>query len=191
MQVCTSLQTDNHASTPPFSFYRSDALPAARPTASKHWRQLVGGGAGIGNLQRPARPGSSRRSAAFSAESRRPAREGCREIRPCTRARWMPSVLWRCWLGGRKGIRPVKNWVVRCWRRVICLERGAGLHTAQPMPLPLTVSCSSKIQIGFTFLVPAHLGSPGKGPLNGCVCYMYKLMNIIYRWGWSSHGVVA
>jgi len=27
-----------------------------------------------------------------------------------------PSVLWRCWLGGRKGIRPVKNWVVRCWR---------------------------------------------------------------------------
>jgi len=28
----------------------------------------------------------------------------------------MPSVLWRCWLGGRKGIRPVKNWVVGCWR---------------------------------------------------------------------------
>ena len=27
-----------------------------------------------------------------------------------------PSVLWRCWLGGRKGIRPVKNWVVWCWR---------------------------------------------------------------------------
>jgi len=52
---------------------------------------------------------------------------------------------------------------------VICLERGAGLHTAQLMPLSLTVSCSSKIQIGFTFLVPAHPGSPGKGPLNGCV----------------------
>ena len=45
---------------------------------------------------------------------------------------------------------------------VICMERGADLHTAQLMPLPLTVSCSSKIQIGFTFLVPAHLGSPGK-----------------------------
>jgi len=53
---------------------------------------------------------------------------------------------------------------------VICLERGADLHIAQLMPLPLTVSCFSKIQIGFTFLVPAHLGSPGKGPLNGCVC---------------------
>jgi len=45
---------------------------------------------------------------------------------------------------------------------VICLERGAHLHTAQLMPLTLTVSCFSKIQIGFTFLVPAHLGSPGQ-----------------------------
>jgi len=45
---------------------------------------------------------------------------------------------------------------------VISLERGADLHTAQLMPLPLTVSCSSKIQIGFTFLVPAHLGGRGK-----------------------------
>jgi len=41
---------------------------------------------------------------------------------------------------------------------------------SQLKPLPLTVSCFSKIQIGFTFLVPAHLGSPGQGPLNGCVC---------------------
>ena len=45
---------------------------------------------------------------------------------------------------------------------VICLERGADLHMAQLMPLPLAVSCSSKIQIGFTFLVPAHPGSPGQ-----------------------------
>jgi len=36
MQVCTLLQTDNHASTPPLSFYRPDALPAAQPTVSKH-----------------------------------------------------------------------------------------------------------------------------------------------------------
>ena len=41
---------------------------------------------------------------------------------------------------------------------------------AELMSLPLTVSCFSKIQIGFTFLVLAHSGSPGKGPLNGCVC---------------------
>ena len=45
---------------------------------------------------------------------------------------------------------------------VICLELGADLHVAQLMPLPLSVSCFSKIQIGFTFLVPAHLGSPGQ-----------------------------
>ena len=51
---------------------------------------------------------------------------------------------------------------------VICLERGADLHTAQLMPLPLTVSCFSKIQIGFAFLVPAHLDSPGKRAVNGC-----------------------
>ena len=45
---------------------------------------------------------------------------------------------------------------------VICLERGADLHMAQLMPLPLAVSCFSKIQIGFTSLVPAHPGSPGQ-----------------------------
>ena len=53
---------------------------------------------------------------------------------------------------------------------VICLERDADLHIAQLMPLPLTVSCFSKVQIGFTFLVLAHLGSPGKMPINECVC---------------------
>jgi len=45
---------------------------------------------------------------------------------------------------------------------VVCLEQGADLHMAQLMPLPLTVSCSSKIQIGFTFVVPAYPGYPGK-----------------------------
>jgi len=43
---------------------------------------------------------------------------------------------------------------------VICLEQGADLHMAQLMPLPITVSCFSKIQTGFAFLVPAYLGSP-------------------------------
>ena len=54
----------------------------------------------------------------------------------------------------------------------ICLEQDADLHMAQLMPLPLTVSCFSKIQIGFTFLVPAHLGSPGKKAVKRvCVCH--------------------
>ena len=42
---------------------------------------------------------------------------------------------------------------------VICLEWDADLNVVQLMPLPLTVSCFSKIQIGFTFLVPAHQDS--------------------------------
>ena len=58
----------------------------------------------------------------------------------------------------------------------ICLERGADLHMSQLMPLPLTVSCFSKIQIGFTsFLVPAHPGSPGQRAVKrvcACVCVL-------------------
>ena len=49
------------------------------------------------------------------------------------------------------------------------------------MPLPLTVSCFTKIQIGFTFLVPAHLGSPGKRAVKWvCVCFIivYKLQKV-------------
>ena len=54
---------------------------------------------------------------------------------------------------------------------VICLDRGADLRTAQLMPLPLTFSCFSKIQIGFAFLVPAHPGGPGKRAVKRvCVC---------------------
>jgi len=45
---------------------------------------------------------------------------------------------------------------------VVCLQQAADLHIAQIMPLPLTVSCFCKIQVGFTFPVPAHLVSPGK-----------------------------
>jgi len=52
----------------------------------------------------------------------------------------------------------------------MCLKRGGDLHMAQLMPLPLIVSCFSKIQIGFTFLVLAYPNSPGIGPLNVCVC---------------------
>jgi len=47
------------------------------------------------------------------------------------------------------------------------------LHMAQLMPLSLTVSCFSKIQIGFTFLVPAHLGSPGQRAVKRVYVYLY------------------
>jgi len=77
---------------------------------------------------------------------------------------------------------------------VICLERGTDLHMAQLMPLPLTVSSFSKIQIGFTFLVPP--GSPGQMAvkrvcvracvLNGCcICITYENLFII-QCGWNA-----
>jgi len=59
---------------------------------------------------------------------------------------------------------------------VICLEQGADLHMAQLMPLLLTVSCFSKIQIGFSFLVPAHLGSPGKRAVIRVCVYIYSVL---------------
>ena len=63
---------------------------------------------------------------------------------------------------------------------VICPERGADLHMAQLMPLPLSVSCSSKIQVGFTFLVPADLGSPGQRAVKRvCVLYVkFRVMSV-------------
>ena len=57
----------------------------------------------------------------------------------------------------------------------VCLERGADLHMAQLMPLPLTVSCFSKIQIGFTFLVPAYPGCPGQTAVKWLLLLLYAL----------------
>ena len=73
------------------------------------------------------------------------------------------------WAAGRaSGLKKTERWGAGM---VICLEQGADLHMAQLMPLPLTVSCFSRIQIGFTFLVPAHLGSPGQRAVKRvCVC---------------------
>jgi len=74
----------------------------------------------------------------------------------------LPSVLWGCWMGGRKGIRPVKTeswgtaWL-SVWNEVqmICIW----FCWCHCHPI---ISCSSKIQIGLTFLVPAYPGCPGK-----------------------------
>ena len=78
-------------------------------------------------------------------------------------------VLWCCWLGGRKGIRPVKNWVLGCWRGYLSGAR-CRLAYAQLMPLPLTVSCFSKTRLVLPFWYRLTWVVPEKGPLNGCVC---------------------
>jgi len=68
---------------------------------------------------------------------------------------------------------------------VICLERGADLHMSQLMPLPLTVSCFSEIQIGFTFLVPAHPGSPRKRAIKWvCVCVLGSCCMVVRKSIW-------
>jgi len=76
------------------------------------------------------------------------------------------------WVAARvSGLQKTEWWGVGM---VICLERGADLHMAQLMLLPLTVSCFNEIQIGFAFLLPADPGSPGKRAVKRvcgvCVC---------------------
>jgi len=62
-----------------------------------------------------------------------------------------PSVLWCCWLGVRKGIWPVKIWLMRCWHGYL-LERSANcLRMVQLMPLPPRHVCFSKIQISISW----------------------------------------
>ena len=82
----------------------------------------------------------------------------------------MPSVLWRCWLGGKKDIRPAKK--TEWWGAgmVICLERGADLHMAQVMPLPLTVPCFSICRLALPFWYRLTWVVSDKRLLNGCVC---------------------
>ena len=81
-------------------------------------------------------------------------------------------MLWHCWLGGRKGIRSVKNWVVGCWHGYLS-EATCRCHCH-------SLSRFSKIQTGFNFLVPAHPGSPGQGAVKQvCVCVCFVIMACI------------
>jgi len=66
-----------------------------------------------------------------------------------------------------------QNGEVLAWLSVWSKVQTCNLHMAQLMPLTLTVSCFSKIQIGFTFLALAHLGSPGKKAVKRvCMCLL-------------------
>jgi len=68
---------------------------------------------------------------------------------------------------GHPACKKTKRWGAGV---VICLEQVADWHMAQLMPLPLTVSCFSKIQIGLPFWYRLTRAVPDNGPLNGYVC---------------------
>ena len=88
------------------------------------------------------------------------------------------------WVAGRaSGLQKNEWWGAGM---VICLEQGADLHMAQLMPLPLTLSCFSKIQIGFTFLVPAYPRSPRKkADKRVCVCmYAWSILPSVFQHCW-------
>ena len=82
----------------------------------------------------------------------------------------VPSVLWRCWLGGRKGIQPVKK--LEWWGAgvVICLERGADLHMVSWCHCHSLSLASVKSRLVLPFWYRLTWVVPEKGPLNGSVC---------------------
>jgi len=87
----------------------------------------------------------------------------------------LPSVLWCCWLGSRKGMQPVKN--MEWWGAgvVVCLEQAANdLHMVQLMPLPPHHLLLQQNPGWFILLVPAYPGCPGKKAVKClCVCVLY------------------
>ena len=95
----------------------------------------------------------------------------------------LPSVLWRCWLGGRKGIRPVKNRVVGCWRSYLSGARCRLAYGPADATATHCLSCFSKIQIGFTFLVLAQRAIKRvcvrvRVRVRVCVCACWYVANV-------------
>ena len=94
----------------------------------------------------------------------------------------LPSVLWRCWLGGRKGIWPVKNWVVGCWHGYLSWL----WSEVQTCIWPSWCHCHSlsldsvKSRLVLPFWYRLTRVVPEKGPLNGCVCVW--LFNSLGYW---------
>ena len=84
------------------------------------------------------------------------------------------SVLWCCWLGGRKGIRPVKNWVVVCWCGYL-----SGTRCRLAYGPANATHCLMLQWIGFTFMVLAHRGNSGKRAVKYvCMCVILSPLRI-------------
>jgi len=78
-------------------------------------------------------------------------------------------VHWRCWLGSRKDIWPVKNWVVGCWRGYLSGVRCRFAHGPDNATATHYILLQ-EIQTGFTFLAPAYPGSPRQNPESHKIC---------------------
>ena len=87
----------------------------------------------------------------------------------------LPLVLWHCWLGIRKSIRPVKKWMMRCWHGYLSGARCKwfAYGPADATATHSIISCFVKIQIGLTFLVPAYQGCPRKEGVKHMSCLVY------------------
>jgi len=105
---------------------------------------------------------------------------------------YLPSVLWCCWLGGRKGIRPVTNWVVWCWHGYLC---GARCRLAYG-PADATATHCLLLQWNPDWFLPFLYRLTRvvleKGPLNGCVCvcvsvYWFINLRCLFCETWWSH----
>ena len=93
-------------------------------------------------------------------------------------------MLWHCWLGGRKGIRPVKNWVVECWRGYLSGARCRLAYDPADATHCHSLSLDSvKSRLFFPFWYRLTYVVRDKGPLNGCAC----CAKLLYR---TQHGAV-
>ena len=122
MQVYTLLQTDNHASIPPLKFFTGQ-IPFLPPNQQRQSTEAPYIHKEVNHNPSRIWDSASTQGLVFylmkySVHSFLPLTGQCKHFwtlhELCVTE--VPSVLWHCWLGGRKGIRPVKNWVVGCWR---------------------------------------------------------------------------
>ena len=100
---------------------------------------------------------------------------------------FLPSVLWRCWLGGRKGIRPVKKLSVGvlAWLSV--------WSEVQTCIWPSWCHCHSlslaSVKSRFSFLVVAHSGSPGQRVVKWVfIFYLLPLLPSVLWCCWLGSG---
>jgi len=82
----------------------------------------------------------------------------------------LPSVLWRCWLGGRKGIRPVKKWAVGCWHGYLSGARCRLAYVPADATSTHCLLATVKSRLVLLFWYWLTRVVPEKGPLTGCVC---------------------